>query len=358
MTAIKRSVEIAPNHLKGFNMSFTRGLVPAILALSCHGFVAESAFSQDAPHPSLTLIESIDALAEPTPVPPKGLSENTVYNIVARHSGQCLDVSNYGLNNGDRLQQWYCTGDDNQKFKLVYNFGQWQLVGVQSGKTVSLINYTYANGAIVNQWDNYNGANQQLLISPLDNGAYSVHFNNSDKCLDVSGVSLSPGAKVQQWDCVNGANQEWFFRPAKNFPSATKEYKLISRASGKCLDVAGRGLYNGAPLQQWTCVDQPNQKFRIVNLTRGRFQIVAVESGKTVSVDASSLASGAKVHQWDLVSSTQFVSLYPSVDGGYSIFYPHSNKCLDVEGFSTADGAVIQQWDCANTQNQIWLIQE
>ena len=46
--------------------------------------------------------------------------------------------------------------------------------------------------------------------APPDVSAYAlVAARHSDRCLDVSGNSLSNGAKLQQFWCHEGANQRW-----------------------------------------------------------------------------------------------------------------------------------------------------
>lgn len=42
----------------------------------------------------------------------------------------------------------------------------------------------------------------------------TVHIvsKNSGKCLDVAGVDKNNGANVQQWDCHSGDNQRWQLR--------------------------------------------------------------------------------------------------------------------------------------------------
>ncbi|MBC7530141.1 MAG: RICIN domain-containing protein [Oligoflexus sp.] len=298
----------------------------------------------------------------PTPVvnPPVGLTANGVYNLISRHSGECLDVKDHGLGNGALLQQWYCTGEDHQKFKLVLQAGQWTLVGVQSGKTISVESSKTDNGAAVLQWDNQNAPNQGLNIGTSVDSSYTVRFKHSNKCLDVSDVSSTPGALVHQWECVNADNQDWYFRPAQAFPAANTEFQLVSRNSGKCLDVLNHGLYNGEKLQQWTCTGEPHQKFRVVvQGSEGRFALVGVQSGKTVSVENSSFESGATVYQWDFQNAyNQMVTLSPSVDGSYVVHFSHSNKCLDVAAESKVDGAKVQQWDCDSKSNQDWYIKQ
>lgn len=65
------------------------------------------------------------------PVPNSGNPSN--YQIVAAHSGKCLDVTDYSLSDMAVLQQWECLGygQTNQLWRMVYDGGQnmmWQSV--------------------------------------------------------------------------------------------------------------------------------------------------------------------------------------------------------------------------------------
>jgi hypothetical protein len=300
---------------------------------------------------------------KPTPVAvPKGLALNSVYTLVARHSGQCLDVKDHSRDNGAKLQQWSCTGEDHQKFKLVEQGGALTLVGLQSGKTISVESSYTDNGATVLQWDTQFNPNQQLIITPATQGSYSIKFKHSSRCMDVSGPSIAPGALIHQWDCGAGAsNQEWFFRPAQALMVGNSEYQLVSRQSGKCLDVADHGLNSGARLQQWACTGEPHQKFRVIDRGEGKYSLQGVQSGKILSVDNASNANGATVLQWDDNSSPdQIFHVNPSVDGSFELRFSHSAKCLEVDGGNqmNADGGKVQQWDCLNVANQQWFLRK
>lgn len=302
---------------------------------------------------------------DPKPTPaatPAGLALNSVYTLVARHSGQCLDVKDHGRDNGAKLQQWSCTGEDHQKFKLVDQAGSLTLVGLQSGKTISVESSFTDNGATVLQWDSQNNPNQQLIITPATQGSYSVKFKHSSKCMDVSGPSVAPGTLVHQWDCGPGAsNQEWFFRPAQAPLAANAEYQLVSRQSGKCLDVFDHGLQAGARLQQWACTGEPHQKFRLIDRGAGNYSLQGVQSGKVLSVDYGSGDNGAIVHQWDdNAAPDQIFHINPSVDGSFELRFSHSSKCLEVDGGNMvlADGGKVQQWDCLNGANQQWTLRK
>jgi hypothetical protein len=138
-------------------------------------------------------------------------------------------------------------------------------------------------------------------------GAYNLVSKNSGKCLDVDGASTSEGAGLQQWDCWGGANQKWTFKPV-----GSNAYEIISVNSGLALDVRGgpSATQNGILLQQWAVDGGTNQQFQMEQASDGSYQIVPVNSG----------------------------------------------LCLDVSGVSTADGASVQQYACWGGANQHWVL--
>jgi Ricin-type beta-trefoil lectin domain-like len=143
-------------------------------------------------------------------------------NIVAAHSGNCLDVdasSGGGQQDGANVQQWKCLGaqQTNQLWRIVPVGRYYQIVAAHSGK-----------------------------------------------CLDVAGERQANGANVQQWEClgVKQPNQLWSIVPLGN------DYQIVAAHSSKCLDVAGEGQKNGANVQQWECLGakQPNPLWSIRSL--------------------------------------------------------------------------------------------
>ncbi|MFD0569437.1 RICIN domain-containing protein [Kitasatospora gansuensis] len=83
---------------------------------------------------------------------------------------------------------------------------------------------------------------------------------HSGKCLEVPSAKIgTEGAPIQQWGCGSAAaNQKWRLEPA-----GTDLYRLVSVASGKCLDVPGASTADDVQLIQWTCsATAANQKWR------------------------------------------------------------------------------------------------
>ncbi len=296
---------------------------------------------------------------QPDPMPtPIDLTVGQEYNLVSVNSGLCLDVLDHGLGNGVPLQQWACTGEPHQKFRLVTNpDARYSLVAVQSGKTISVDSSLQDNGAAVIQWDAQNADNQKLIFEKSTDGSYLVRFRHSNKCLDVSDVSLVNGARVHQWECLNGANQKWYIRKAQEPLVPGAIYQIKPRNTGKCLDVFDHGLDNGVRLQQWSCTGEPHQKFRLIHRGGGVYALQGLQSGRFVSVEAASAANGANIIQWDDQNAPQQnLTLIPSGNGSYAVRFNHDSKCLDLDSGSAADGARVQQWDCQiNNSNQDWI---
>lgn len=92
---------------------------------------------------------------------------DTYFEIVARHSGKCLDVEAESQAAGARVLQWDCGG-----------------------------------------W-----ANQQWRVIPVGGGYSRLIARHSGKALDVSGGSTATGAQIHQWDYVGGGNQQWRLYP-------------------------------------------------------------------------------------------------------------------------------------------------
>jgi hypothetical protein len=80
------------------------------------------------------------------------------YTVVNRHSGKCVDVAGSSLGDRAAVQQSQCTGGQNQQFTLRKvtsanaSAQDYQLVARHSGKCVDITDISTANGAKAQQW--------------------------------------------------------------------------------------------------------------------------------------------------------------------------------------------------------------
>jgi hypothetical protein len=86
---------------------------------------------------------------------------------------------------------------------------------------------------------------------------------------------------------------------------------IVSRASGKVMDLVGSQSTNGGNIAQYTWNGGNNQRWRIEQAGRGFVRIVSLAS----------------------------------------------NKCIDLDNAGGDDGVNVQQWECHGRENQEWRIE-
>ena len=133
--------------------------------------------------------------------------------------------------------------------------------------------------------------------------------------------------------------------------------RIVSRQSGKCIDVAGGGSANGTNIQLWECSDSKAQKFR-VEPRDGGLRLVDVASGKCIDVAGGSTQNGANVQLWECNgTAAQTFNSTEVGDGFVSLTNSGSRKALDVASWGTSNGSNIQQWEFAGGDNQKWKLE-
>jgi len=132
---------------------------------------------------------------------------------------------------------------------------------------------------------------------------------------------------------------------------------IISRNSGKGLDVEGRSTKDAASVQQWEFGGGSNQMWDLIDIGRGQFAIVSQGSNKVLEVANSRGEDGTKIIQnhWN-GGDDQRWRIERADNDFFEIINVHSGKCMDVEGKKTENGAIIQQWSCGGGANQLWRI--
>jgi hypothetical protein len=125
----------------------------------------------------------------------------------------------------------------------------------------------------------------------IPTGWVNIISKNSGKCMDVINQSTAPGANLIQYDCWGGDNQKFLFTPVSG------GYKVTAKHSGLQLDVWG-GTEDGPPIAQWTYWGGPNEIFQLNPTSDGYYSINPVSSGKCFDVAAISRDNGAPVIQW------------------------------------------------------------
>ena len=125
--------------------------------------------------------------------------------------------------------------------------------------------------------------------------SYNIVARHSGKCLDINGSSMDDGALLLQWDCIGASNQIFTLTP-----TGGDYYQITALHSNKCLDVdtSEGNDHNGANVRQMTCNGEPNQQFRLEDAGDGYFKIKAKHSDLVLDVYGKSTDNGAEVVQW------------------------------------------------------------
>nr|WSZ99176.1 RICIN domain-containing protein [Streptomyces sp. NBC_00857] len=124
---------------------------------------------------------------------------------------------------------------------------------------------------------------------------------------------------------------------------------LTARHSGKCADVPGQSILEGAALSQYTCNGGGNQRFWFKNTGDGYVWLMGRQSSLCLTETAADVqqqaCGGASAQQWKVTATS----------GGYvTLAARASGECLDVSAASTADSARLITYTCSGATNQQW----
>jgi Ricin-type beta-trefoil lectin domain-like/Calx-beta domain/Pregnancy-associated plasma protein-A len=177
-----------------------------------HGFgiSTPARFKDGLPH---TLRVKFESSTTELSSSPRTITCVTYYEIVARHSGKCLDVEGESTAAGARVIQFSCGGWANQQWKILpVGGGYYKIVARHSGKVLDVQWGGLDNGTPVWQWDDNGSFAQQWQIIDVGSGYVRIMARHSGKALDVEGGSTADLAQIHQWDYVGIANQQWLLR--------------------------------------------------------------------------------------------------------------------------------------------------
>jgi hypothetical protein len=168
--------------------------------------------------------------------------------------------------------------------------------------------------------------------------------------IDGSGTNLSLSTTS-----VSGRDQlrsSWGLAGGGNV--TLPHHRVVSRASGRVLDVIGSSVADSAEVKQYGSNGGLNQQWAFEDLGTGYLRIVNRFSGKCLDVASASTADGANLVQYTCGSGTNQQWQWQAYSGYFRLVARHSGKCLDVVGAGTGDGVDISQYACHSGTNQQW----
>jgi len=233
---------------------------------------------------------------------------------------------------------------------IVIGTGNYNLVGLQSGKCVQIQGGSTASTARLEIATCDGSAKQQFRAEAMGGGFYRLRNVNSNLCADVSGVSTADGAAVIQFACGTGLNQQW------SFTDVAGGERITARHSGKVLDVTGGGTADGTLVAQWSSNGGSNQVFKL-QAPPAPTDPYGPRSG-TFKVLVYSKTQGYR-HQAISAGVSFFQSL--GVEKGFSVVATETNENFTSAGlagfevvvFMNTSGDVLT--DAEQTAFQTWM---
>ena len=138
-------------------------------------------------------------------------------------------------------------------------------------------------------------------VPPAIDGRYHLVSRHSGKVMEVAGGSTGDGANIRQNRFGGGLHQQWDVTPLS--PMADfgdySYFTLTAAHSGKAADVEGHSYNDGGNLGHWPSTGAYNQLWFLEYVEDGWFHVRNRWSGKYLDVSGVSMDDGANIHQWE-----------------------------------------------------------
>lgn len=266
--------------------------------------------------------------------------------LIARSSGLAIDVVDAATGAGTAVQQFGLTGGANQTFRLEpVASRRYRIVASHSGQVLTVPDASERVGTRVEQRPWTGRLGQLFRIESAGHGDQRLIADHSDLALAIDGPGS--GARVIQTRRSEDGTQRFRF----GFGTIT------NRASGLVLDVPGRSVGSGVPLQQHPANGGRHQRLRVEPLGDGTFRLVIRESGKVLDIAFAGTYPGAAAVQSDWHGGGNQRFEVVSLPGGFvRIVAAHSGLALDTAGGSVAAGTRIVQATVTGRRSQQWRL--
>lgn len=201
---------------------------------------------------------------------------------------------------------------------------------------------------------------RRINSSNNNNQLYSVAFENTNgervvvAYNDASGnktVRVRDGGKAFNYTISGKSAVTLVWTPGDNLEG---DFNIISRRSGKGLDVANNATGNNSNVQQYQIANGggDNQRWRFVDAGNGYYSIRARHSNKCLSQRNNTASNVVQQNCWN--TDRQKWKLINLSNGYYALENKQTRRRLHVANNSTSNGANIQVWNTNNNTNQEW----
>lgn len=191
-------------------------------------------------------------------------------------------------------------------------------------------------------------------IAVLDGCVVKLMSKHSGKYLDVSGGSMAENGNVQIWDENGALPEEWTFDLVDG-----NYYKITSANSGLALTAVSGSA--GANVVQATWTGADTQKWSTVSVGNGYYKIVSKSNNLCLDVAAGLSEAGSNVQVWEdngLDPQQWRLEIVSGIKTNvpYIVMAKHSGKVLDVDNGLLTGGANVHQWESNGENWQKWTL--
>ncbi len=298
--------------------------------------------------------------------------ESRTYELVARHSGQCLDVRMNSQTDAEPLVQHPCHGGLNQRFRIkqIAGTNQYEIHTAHyqgnhidgRPRCLDVDDMLLGDEVTVLQWPCMGTANQQLQIEYLEGSSYDtvvrLKFSHSSKCASPSLGSTASDVAIVQRTCTAEASQQWILRAGFNPSQPDGKYRVRAVHGGLSLDVVDCGP--DADLRMWNWIPESAcQRWMLMPLGDDVYKIIEPSTAQAVDVLGCTDAVGQQVATMPATESPcQRWRIEPAYDGSWSITQEANGNSLDVSGCSPDLNARLITWHYWNGHCQrFWIDQ-
>ena len=296
--------------------------------------------------------------------------ENGIYIIrTALNEKYVLDIAGASKENFGNTQIWSNFNANNQKFRVKYlGDGYYNIISKYSGKTLDVDSAGTKPGSNVQQYELNNTDAQKWLIKKDEDGYYTIISKCNNLCLDITSANAKDGTNVQVYTQNNTKAQRFKLERCKDedenniIEKAVEDgvYKIKTALNEKyVLDIADASKENFGNVQLWTDFNATNQAFEIKYINDGYYNIISKYSGKTLDVDSAGTKPGTNVQQYELNNTdAQKWLIKKDKDGYYTIISKCNNLCLDITSANAKDGTNVQVYTQNNSKAQKFKLEK
>ncbi len=228
-----------------------------------------------------------------------------------------------------------------------------EIVATHSGKCVNVQGGSTGEGALISQAECIHATSEQWQILPTaTTGYFQLSAQNSKMCLTIP---KNLALQIVQMPCDGDPYQGW------TLVAVSGGYNLKSQQTGECLDVDAAGQATNNPVIRLSCNGGLNQLYQVeqgVFVNDVPVGIISQLSGQCVGIMNGSSAASADAVQYPCNTEPNSDWMLEPVGAGLvQIINTGTSQCLDVFDWQTAPGTPIDQYYCRGYTNQQWKLQ-